>query len=159
TALTLNSTIYLAHRWFGGQLLGSWWGTQVALWLAMTLVTLLATFWATRRHADDEAPSRTEAVVLGLLSLSCLAGVIWCLVNSSTRPETTLNLLLTLSLGVWTGALYQGFRRIAAHRGGSQRPGLPTEAVILWAALIAFTGFAAARPGAQPMSTETDPTG
>lgn len=50
TVASLNSTFYLAWDWGNAYLVGSWWGTPPALWLAMTAVTLFGTLWAWRRH-------------------------------------------------------------------------------------------------------------
>jgi outer membrane protein assembly factor BamB len=50
TVLSANSTLFVAQTWFAPRLLLSWWGTPLALWLAMTVVTLLGVLWAWRRH-------------------------------------------------------------------------------------------------------------
>lgn len=155
TVVTFTSTFYLVHQWFAGQLVGSWWGTQTALWCGMTLATLAGTFWASRRSAPDAAP-RTELVVLWVLSLACLAGVAWCLLfQPPARFDTAWNLLLTLSLGIWTATLYRAIRPLLA-RGGSA---MATEGVILWTALFAFTAFAAARPGGQSVVSHSGAAG
>jgi outer membrane protein assembly factor BamB len=136
-------------------------------------------------------------VILWLLSLSCLAGVIWCLIHPPPRYDTTWNLLLTFSLGIWAATLYKLFRQLvrdqgsslsivgrifnpswrqgrienpsydkkpldaalAVRRSSSSQPALPTEAVILWTALLAFTGLAAVRPGGATVTAEADAAG
>ncbi|MGH7222994.1 MAG: PQQ-binding-like beta-propeller repeat protein, partial [Gemmataceae bacterium] len=50
SVLSLNSTLYALQNWYGHRLAGSWWGTPLALWLTMTLVTLFGILWAWRRH-------------------------------------------------------------------------------------------------------------
>ena len=65
SVLSLNSTLYLVHDWCGRWLAGSWWGTPPALWLTMTVVTLLGLLWAWRRHlAFITAESGTQPVAI-----------------------------------------------------------------------------------------------
>ncbi len=52
TVLSLNSTLYFLQLWCVRWLVGSWWGTPQALWLTMSVVTLLGILWAWRRHVD-----------------------------------------------------------------------------------------------------------
>jgi outer membrane protein assembly factor BamB len=153
-----NSTIYLMHGWYAGKLRETWWGTQTALWLMMTLITLLGTFWASRRHPTDEAEKlapRTEAVLLALLSAICLAGVVWYWLHPPPHRDTTRDLLLVLALGVWAGAVYKLGRALLR----PSRPAVPIESVMLWVALAAFIGFTAARPGASSATANPDAAG
>ncbi|HTU22847.1 MAG TPA: PQQ-binding-like beta-propeller repeat protein [Gemmataceae bacterium] len=50
SVLSLNSTLYALQTWYGPRLAGSWWGTPLALWITMMIVTVLAILWAWRRH-------------------------------------------------------------------------------------------------------------
>jgi outer membrane protein assembly factor BamB len=119
----------------------------------MTLVTLLGAAWAWRRHLHvltgeqpiPEAPARTEYMVLGLLSLSCLGVVLFCLLSPPPPFEPWWNLLLVLSCGIWAGALYKVMHGLLGARPA--RPALPTEGVMLWVVLLGFVAFAALRPG------------
>ncbi len=52
TVLSLNSTLYFLQTCCVRWLIGSWWGTPQALWLTMSVVTLLGILWAWRRHVD-----------------------------------------------------------------------------------------------------------
>ena len=60
TVLSINSTLYvvqdLCRRW----LAGSWWGTPSALWLTMTMVTLLGMLWAWRRHLAHQPAAQAR---------------------------------------------------------------------------------------------------
>jgi outer membrane protein assembly factor BamB len=154
TVFSLVSTVYLLHWWFAGQLLDSWWGTEVALWAVMTLITLVGVLWAWRRQVQAltgtmalaEAPPRTELVILSLLSLSCLGLVLFYGLNPPGVFDTMWDLVLVFSLGIWAGTLYRfGGALLGSAQG--QRAGLPTEGVMLWTTLLGFTAFALARPG------------
>ncbi|HWG43059.1 MAG TPA: PQQ-binding-like beta-propeller repeat protein, partial [Gemmataceae bacterium] len=52
SVLSLNSTLYVLYDWCGRWLAGSWWGTPLALWLVMTIITLVGLLWAWRRHVS-----------------------------------------------------------------------------------------------------------
>lgn len=60
SVLSINSTLYvtqdLCRRW----LVGSWWGTPSALWLTMTIVTLIGILWAWRRHLIYQPAALTK---------------------------------------------------------------------------------------------------
>src|SRR5688500_14407866 len=49
TVVSINSLIYCLYLWFASSLMESWWGTQTALWLVVTFVTLVGALWAWRR--------------------------------------------------------------------------------------------------------------
>src|SRR5262249_26055417 len=79
TVISLNSLLYLLYDWEWScrWLKGTWWGSPLALWVFMTLLTLAGTLWAWRRHlravqADQplaERPGRGEHVALWIMSL------------------------------------------------------------------------------------------
>lgn len=129
TVVSINSTLYFLHLWLAGYFLDSWWSTPTALWLAMTLVTLLGTLWAYARHVRTltgdqvlpEAPPRTENLVLGLLSGTCALVLGICLLSPPPASEPWWNLLLVFTLGIWAGGLYRLYR---AAREFAQRPAL-----------------------------------
>jgi outer membrane protein assembly factor BamB len=50
SVLSINSTLYLVQDTCRRWLAGSWWGTPLALWLSMSIVTLLGLLWAWSRH-------------------------------------------------------------------------------------------------------------
>ncbi|MBX9679312.1 MAG: PQQ-binding-like beta-propeller repeat protein [Gemmataceae bacterium] len=79
---SVNSTLMLLHWWKGGTWFrDTWLATPGGLWFAMTVVTLIFTLIAWRRQLDNlasgadalETPSRTELLVLLILSGTCLA--------------------------------------------------------------------------------------
>jgi outer membrane protein assembly factor BamB len=155
TVFSLVSTAYLVQWWFADRLVDSWWGTEAALWGTMTLLTLAGLLWAWRRHAQivagevvlADAPARTEHLVLWVLSLTCLGLVFFYVLDPPPQFDTTWALLLVFSLGIWTGTLYR-FYSVLLRRGASPaRSSLPTEGILLWAALVGFLGFLVMRPG------------
>ena len=108
--VSINSLLFCLHPWLASALVDSWWGTQTALWLTMTLITLAGLLWGWRRNIRSlnsaglraAAPARTEHLVLWLLSLICgglflyfaLAGLAW---------DSLWVLVLILSAGLWAG--------------------------------------------------------
>ncbi len=66
SVLSVNSTLYILQDWCMRWLVGTWWGTPPALWLTMTLVTLLGILWAWRRHLIHQpaVQARKEATLL-----------------------------------------------------------------------------------------------
>src|SRR5207248_933808 len=145
--------------WFAGDFLDAWWSPSAVLWFVMTVITLLGAVWAWGRHlrslsggpAIPEAPPRTEQLVLGLLSLSCLGVVIFCWFDAPPAFEPWWNLLLALSAGIWARTLYKLYQSKVTGLSVSRPPraGLPTEGVMLWVALLGLITFAALRPGQQ----------
>jgi outer membrane protein assembly factor BamB len=148
----------LASGWFGWTLPGTWWGSSLVLWLAMTLVTLLGLLWAWRRHltalqeGHPDPPARTEHLVLWLLSLGCGLAVLFYWLDLRSSADPTWRFLLALSVGIWAGTLYKLYCSLLGARRA--RPHLPTEGVILWASLVVFLVFAATRTTAQGVTTE-----
>jgi outer membrane protein assembly factor BamB len=74
TLLTLEGL----HQWFGHYLAGTLWGSQAALWAAMTLCIVLGLAWSWSRHHErveqgeaQPLPGRAEGIVLGVL---CILG-------------------------------------------------------------------------------------
>jgi outer membrane protein assembly factor BamB len=94
TVVSVNSTLYVAHGWLSKYRVLSWWSTPAALWLCMTVVTLLGTLWAWRRQvsllteakADEPAPVGSAVSVNGAAAFSApAAGAI----QSATTSFTT----------------------------------------------------------------------
>src|SRR5262249_23033246 len=126
TVISLNSTLFVLHDWLRLWIHDFWWGTPLALWLTMTLITIVGLLWAWRRHlavvhreglaspqgALASVPSRREAIVLSVLSLIGLSIVGLCLLwrapllDSSWRKP-----VLILWIGIWIGTLYALFLR------------------------------------------------
>jgi outer membrane protein assembly factor BamB len=142
TVLSVNSTLYLAHQsWFAPRLLSSWWGTAAALWLSMTVVTLLGVLWAWHRHAarpTAEAPRRAEVVTLMVLSLFSLAAAAYWLPHAPARLGLWDRTLVMFAGGLWAATLHALYRRWLVLL---PRPGVPGEGVMLWAMLLAAAGL------------------
>ncbi|HEY7157856.1 MAG TPA: PQQ-binding-like beta-propeller repeat protein [Gemmataceae bacterium] len=168
SVLSLNSTLYCLYLWCGRWLAGSWWGTPLALWLTMTVLNLLGILWAWRRHvaflaAEPQPPSfapekeqrraesgerkagsgRGELIALGVLSVLCLAIVIFMLPHSLARLDLGGKMLWMFSAGLWMATLHALYRRWTAAQGRAVKPGLPGEGVLLWMMLLAGAGFSA----------------
>jgi outer membrane protein assembly factor BamB len=145
TVLSVNSTLYVlqdvCRRW----LVGSWWGTPSALWLTMTVVTLLGILWAWRRHvssiAADSGQRRTpasgvELITLAVLSALCLGMAAFALPRSLVPLELRAKTLLMFSAGLWAAMLHALYRR-----WGTVKAGLPGEGVLLWTMLLVGSIF------------------
>ncbi len=142
TVLSVNSTLYLAHqKWFAPRLLSSWWGTPLALWLSMAVVTLLGVLWAWHRHAlrpTAEGPRRAGVITLLVLSLVSLAGAAYWLPGSLARLDVWDKMLVMFAGGLWAATLHTLYRRWLVRK---PRPGVPGEGVMLWGMLLAAVGF------------------
>ncbi len=142
TALSLNSTLYLLHLWKGSVWFrNSWWNTEPALWSAMTIVTLLCLLWAWRRQLHNltqgidalETPTRTEFLILSVLSITCagfVAGTWW--LEPPNWRNVLWNYTIVVTVATVGGLTYKVFR-------GAFEVMLPmaTEGVMLGAAMVA----------------------
>ncbi|MFL5243917.1 MAG: PQQ-binding-like beta-propeller repeat protein [Gemmataceae bacterium] len=147
---SINSTLYLIYSWFGSGMYDKWWGSSLAMWLLMTAITMLGTFWSWKRNVAalqagkpvGGQPNRTEWLVLWLTSLIGLATVVCFLWKPSWLPSPLAwKLLLVFGIGIWAGLLYTLAGKVT--KGGWS---LPTEGIALWAMVFAATGFAATWP-------------
>ena len=153
SVLSLNSTLYVAQDWCQRWLAGSWWGTPPALWLVMSVVTLLGIGWAWRRHVAlvGVEPSATppirgtpagrgEFLTLGVLSALCLITVAFTQPHSLAQLELWGKMLLMFGAGLGMAMLHALSRRWF---GTSNGAGLSGEGVLLGTMLLAGLGFSA----------------
>jgi outer membrane protein assembly factor BamB len=141
TAAT-NSTLFMLQWWFFGSFAGSWWGTSLALWVAMSVVTVLGMAWAWNRHVarvqDGEAPhlpGTVELIALLAMALLAMTGVAFArFVLKLELPERTWWPAFTLLAALWVGIFYVLWARLL--RGNRVRPPVATEAIILTALLL-----------------------
>jgi outer membrane protein assembly factor BamB len=119
---SINSMLYLLYWWRGAAWLDeSWWGSNLGVWTVFTAVTLVCTLWAWRRQlynlaqgADSiETPARTEFLVLGVLTLTCLAFIAgtWFF-DPPQRTDLVWNMTLVLTAGIVVGLLYKAYRSL-----------------------------------------------
>lgn len=117
TMFSINSMFYMWLLWKGAaQLDGTWWGTDVGVWMIITGVTFLCTLWAWRRQLHNlsqgvdalDSPARTEFIVLSTLAATCLAFIAGTL-YFAPPPATDIvwNLTLVLTAGILCGLLYK----------------------------------------------------
>jgi outer membrane protein assembly factor BamB len=152
----INSSLYLFQAWFSSALRGSWWATDEALWVTMTLVTAAALLWSWRRHlafAQAEggtapAPTRSEQIALWVLTL---IGVLTLLVGrwlGATLLAPEWKTWVMLFIGFWAGTLWTVWLAWRARRGPAAQPTLPAESVTLTAMVFGcvLLGLAAAPP-------------
>ncbi len=151
SVMSVNSTLYVLQavclRW----LAGSWWGTPSALWLSMSVVTLLGILWAWRRQifslaADNEkqrkTPSRVELITLGVLSMLCILLAALTQARSSGSLDLRDKTLLMFSAGLWMATLHALYRRWIARNGefpvppASFKAGLSSEGILLCTMLL-----------------------
>lgn len=160
TVSSTNFTLLLVHGWLAGGYWGEWWTTPTALWLTMTLITLLGTVWAWRRQVrslQGEAvptPARTEHIMLGVLSLCSLAGVLLFLLGPPSAGDPTWNLVLALAIGIWTATLLKLLRALFLR--GQPGYGLTTEGTMLSVVLLVLVSFAAARSSLPEVTSEVN---
>ena len=62
TVLSINSLLLFLQDSFNAYLITSWWGSQAALWLVMSLVTVCGALWAWRKHTARLAPMASPAL-------------------------------------------------------------------------------------------------
>lgn len=166
TAFSLNSTLYLLYWWKGGVWLrGTWWNTSPGIWFVMSLITLLCLLWAWRRQllnlmqgADAlETPSRTEFLVLSVLTLTCVGFVIGTkLLTEVAANDVVWNYTLVLTVSIVAGLAYKSFRSIFE----VMLP-MPTEGVMLGvgslAHLVIFALLTSASTASVGGTLETGP--
>jgi outer membrane protein assembly factor BamB len=153
--ISVNSTLYLLHGYLATRFLQSWWATPLALWLIMCVLNTVGLMWAWRRHAAwlaapasspvpsfAQPPGRVELISLGLLSLGCLALVVFGLPHALAQLDLWGKTVWMISCGVWAALLHALARCALAARGAAQ-PALPGEGVMLWTMLLAGLGFSA----------------
>jgi outer membrane protein assembly factor BamB len=161
TVLSLNSTLYFVQDWCLRWLVGSWWGTPLALWLTMAVVTLLGILWAWKRHiavvaaetaspfALDNAerkttgPNRVELITLAALSAVGLGMAVISLPPSPAQFGLRDKTLLMFVAGLWMATGHALYRRWSLRRGVTVSSGLPGEGVLLWTMFLVFILFSA----------------
>jgi outer membrane protein assembly factor BamB len=167
SVLSLNSTLYLLQSWFGSSLLQSWWGTPLALWLGMTMVTLLGVLWAWRRQvrgavyaAAFQPPGRREVFTLALSSGVALAILAYWLPHSLERLDLWGKTLVMFAAGLCAATLHALYLRFVVSRQSQPKPALPGEGVMLWTMMLASTGLIATFTNETPATEqggENDP--
>lgn len=147
TVASLNSTLFLLHGWLAPAIKTYWWGTPLALWVAMSSLTVAGLLWAWRRHRAAihegqpiEGPRRLELIVLGVLALTGIGMIAYCLIGHHSLLAPAQKTMLVVWVGVWVGTLYALYRRWT----GDTRPILSIEGVMLGAMAFASLGLMAA---------------
>jgi outer membrane protein assembly factor BamB len=152
SVLSMNSTLFVLQECCRRWLADSWWGTPVALWLSMSVVTLLGILWAWRRQLTSsaagyekqgKAPSGIELILLSILAVLCLGTAAFRLWRASGPMDLWGKTLLMFSAGLGAATLHVLYRRRIARIRETpvppllRRPGLPSEGVLLWTMLLA----------------------
>jgi outer membrane protein assembly factor BamB len=144
TAAT-SSTLLMLKWWFLDRLPNSWWATDLALWMAMTTVTVLGIGWAWGRHLgriqQGEAPAqpgRAELIVLLVIAMLATSGlgVAHFIVHLKLEWREWWP-AITFLAALWVGFLYVLYARLL--RGPSPRPAVATEAIVLSALALIYT--------------------
>jgi outer membrane protein assembly factor BamB len=155
TIASLNSTLAMAHVWCRNWIKDYWWGTPLALWVALSVLTLAGALWSGWRHrtgaqadqANDGVPPRGEQVVLWILSVGCFGLALYCLLwggGSEALLASPWRELLIVSAGVWVATLYAVYLRLIVRRGAPSVAALSIEAVMLWTMVFASSTLLAA---------------
>ena len=88
-----------------------------------------------------EPPGRGELIVLGALSLACLATAFF-LPRSLSEYGLLEKTVVMCNVGVWAAMLHACYLRWVVSRRRDARPGLPGEGVLLGAMLLICIAFA-----------------
>jgi len=152
TVISINSSILLVH-WLLGEyatsvIRESWWSTPAGLWFIMTVVSMACALWAWRRQlnalsdGDNEAPARTELIVLLFMAVSCVVTtiVLWCISEKIrwTDPGWTSVVVTTLAVGA--GTAYRICRAVWQPQAFAALP-VTTEGIIIGAMLVGHVAF------------------
>ena len=136
-----TSTLYSLQFWFAEDLIGSWWGTPMALWIGMTLANVVGLAWAWGRHVCrvqvGDAPllaGRVERLILGGLSLAGVAGLF--ALHHFEQPILSQFWLPVLAsvIAFWIATAYVAWTWI---RGPRLVPALASEAAVLLGMVLA----------------------
>jgi outer membrane protein assembly factor BamB len=131
SVVSLNSTLFVLHGWLSPWFGDAWYGTPLALWTALTLLTLAGLLWSWRRQptaTPADVPRGREYAALWVASLLGLAFVGLCLLRRAPLLDDSWRKpALVLWVGVWAGTLYALYLRRAAGRQAA----LPAEGVML----------------------------
>jgi outer membrane protein assembly factor BamB len=123
--------------------------------VVLTMLSLLGILWAWRRHVNwlglDEAErnkaTRTEHIVLWLLSIACLVSIILLGLDPAAGLSSMgARVLLAFSIAVWVGTLYKLYRDTISRRW-SDAPPLATEGVMLWSGACVLLVAMGLQPG------------
>jgi outer membrane protein assembly factor BamB len=154
TIASLNSTLAMVHLWFRNSIKDYWWGSSLALWTGLAVLTLVGAVWAAWRHrraaqAGQETPSvppRGEQIVLWFLTVSCLGFALYCIFSSGadTLLVSPWREMLVISIGVWVATLYTVYLRLAVRPGPAVVRALPIEVIMLWAMVFGASSLLAA---------------
>lgn len=130
-----NLTLVSLQWWFAESLVGSWWGTPIALWTAMTVASVLGLGWAWRRHVRSVqlgvAPLiATRVELLILLVTSGLGGVTIaaCRYLEQALLSPIWLPVVAFIAAMWAGTVYVAWTWL---RGARLTPSLATEAAVL----------------------------
>jgi outer membrane protein assembly factor BamB len=136
-----TSTLFGLHWAYSDRLVGSWWGSPIALWAVTTALTVLGMAWAWQRHLlrvqACEAPALPAAVEVVIL-----LGVGFGSMTAEGIARQWLGLqtpfeqwwpVYALTLAIWAGFAYVLWAR---WRGPRMTPAVSTEAVVLTALAV-----------------------
>jgi outer membrane protein assembly factor BamB len=141
---SVNSTLMLLHWWKGGSWFrDTWFASPGGLWFAMTIVTLFFTLLAWRRQLENlasgadalETPSKTELLVLLILSGSCLAAdaFFYFVGERPTLRDINWSVMLVWSAGFVAALLHKIYRSVVE----TMIP-MATEGVLLGVNLLGY---------------------
>lgn len=147
--VSLNSTLYLLYSWNWSYELvrGTWWGTPEALWIGMTLVTLLglaAARWRMRSvlsqgAADKPTPTRLERACILIFATLALLGLLYAILDGQSLFAFPWRGLIVLGCACWAAVLWM----LWSHRmDRASRVPFSGEGICLASMLIAALGLA-----------------
>ena len=152
TVASINSLLYLGYflvqTYWPNAIAGTWWGSEMALWICMAVVTLLGTVWAFRRHraavasgeAEKRIPAKGEMVVYQILSLIGVACVGYALGAHQLfdPPWKEMNLMWAV---VWTATAGVLYLQWLLSKAPDSKPVVALEGMMMVAMTLATIGM------------------
>ena len=159
-----TSTLYSLQWWFAEELIGSWWGTPLALWIGMTLANVVGLAWAWGRHVGrvqvGDAPllaGWVECLILAGVSGVGVVGIFALHHFEQTVLSQFWLPVLASIVAFWVATAYVAWTWI---RGPRLVPALASEAAVLLGMVLAsvaltpvLTAQDAGRPAIESAAT------
>ncbi len=142
----LDSTLYFAQQWFQGHIKDYWWGSPMALWITMALLSLAGILWSWRRHRAAAGTAQEgmmrlkhgDEIFLRFLSYAGIAIFMYCLGSGDLAFPPWKKECLALWTAIWVGTVYVIALRRISNRRQDYQPAISAEAVVLGVLALAF---------------------
>jgi outer membrane protein assembly factor BamB len=136
TVSSIIGIVYIVRYFVEKSIKEYWWGSELALWVFMTLATLLGLAWAWRRHKAqtatlaDQMPKKGEIIAFQVLSIAGLMFVSYLFgIGELFKPDGRVYVIV--GAVIWSGMLGIFYLRWAAARTPDAKLAFPLEGVML----------------------------